>query len=676
MDALSTRRFASWWITWEDLNWPDDDTLDGIRRRADAMAKSGVTSAIIFGTHFRWDWLPFFTWLHDYIATVTEECHKRGIEVFDHHSINLVHRYNTRDEMLHVMRDSGPHLPFSPSFEAAADWTYKGKKLNDWRMIDVVTREPVYYPQYTAEGFCYRNPEFTEAYFDYIKEMVATTGVDGLSADDSVHYMQYRTCACPSCRAEFKRRTGMELPPVEDGSFWGNFDNPAWNEWIDMRHQSSGDFHKKLRAVLPEKFTLVSCGARTAQPQCNAMGSDVREFLRGCDYGNVEMAGNIPPYKNDPKTINHSLLDNLVSASHHMAAGREVGKRCFGTVYAHTPETAEIAWAMNKITGADAWISELKGRLGLPRHILKTLPDEADIVGKPFLFEKEHPDLFGGDTIPQSAVYFSYETRNHTRFGGMVTGYYRDYVAINERLCKDGFSTHTIFDFPQDAKTYPVVFLPDAIRMNAQEKNALRRYLRAGGHVIAAGPTGFDGCEHHFTLENRADLLHEAFQTIGTGYAPWQKVELPPSEDENRWSEPETGLHYNPLRFSDETVLTAAIEMAKKWMHEMPVCVESSKGYLITTFQNGEAYNIHMLAEEYDTDIDHKLDEMRFHRSRVNIINRVEPIGISRDLIVRAEKKPTVYTPFCETAASVTREGERWHIVLPEKCAYAILRIV
>ncbi len=673
MDAKSARRFISWWITWEDLNWPDDDTLDAIRKRADAVQASGATTVIIFGTHFRWDWLPYFTWLHDYIATVTEECHKRGIEVFDHHSINLVHRYHTRDEMIHVMRDSGPHLPFSPSFEAAADWTYKGKKLNDWRMIDVVTGEAAYYPQYTAEGFCYRNEEFVEAYLDYAKDLVASTGIDGLSADDSVHYLQYRTCGCPACRRALKERTGLDLPPVEDASFWGNFDNPAWNEWIELRHESTGNFHARLRAVLPEKFTLVSCGARTAQPQCNAMGSDVRRFLRGCDYANVEMAGNIPPYAKDSKTINHSVLDNLVSSSHHMAAGREAGKRCFGTVYAHTPETAEIAWAMNKITGADAWISELKGRLGLPRHILKTLPDEAEIVKKPFGFEKEHPDLFQGDTIAQAAVYFSYESRDHTRFGGMVSGYYRDYVSVNERLYREGISFHTVFDFPKNAQACPVVFLPSALRMNAKEQAALRDYLHSGGHVIAAGPTDFPDCQSHFVLENSVDLLHESFQTIGTGYAPWQKKELPPSEDADRWYEPISGLHYNPLRFSDESVLTAAIRMAKAWMKPMPICVDFAEGYLLATFQNGENFNVHMLASEYDTDIDHALDEMRFHRSRVNIITRAEPIRISRDVWVDAEKEPTVYTPFCSETASVARENGKWHIVLPGKCAYAIL---
>ena len=31
-------RYVSWWLKWEDLNWPNADNLDRIRRRADLIA--------------------------------------------------------------------------------------------------------------------------------------------------------------------------------------------------------------------------------------------------------------------------------------------------------------------------------------------------------------------------------------------------------------------------------------------------------------------------------------------------------------------------------------------------------------------------------------------------------------------------------------------------------------
>ena len=89
-----SHRIATWWYHLPDLQWPDPDNRDKVRRRAAAYAEANVSAAMLFGAHFRWDWLPFFPLLHDYIATVAEELHSYGIKLYDHHSVNLVHRYD------------------------------------------------------------------------------------------------------------------------------------------------------------------------------------------------------------------------------------------------------------------------------------------------------------------------------------------------------------------------------------------------------------------------------------------------------------------------------------------------------------------------------------------------------------------------------------------------------
>lgn len=58
--------------------------MDRIRRRADEMPEAAVSTATVFGAHFRWDFLPYWEILHDYMATVAEELHKRGIQFWDH----------------------------------------------------------------------------------------------------------------------------------------------------------------------------------------------------------------------------------------------------------------------------------------------------------------------------------------------------------------------------------------------------------------------------------------------------------------------------------------------------------------------------------------------------------------------------------------------------------------
>ena len=105
----------------------------------------------------------------------------------------------------------------------------------------------------------------------------------------------------------------------------------------------------------------------------------------------------------------------------------------------------------------------------------------------------------------------------------------------------------------------------------------------------------------------------------------------------------------------------------------MPIEITSSEGYLITVFEDDAGITVHLLAEDYDTDIDHELDEMRFHRSRVNYVNKVEPIGVSRTVRLRATVAPTVYTPFREAETEIRRDGDETVLTLPEGTAYAIL---
>ena len=680
--AITTpKRIASWWLRWQDLNWPNPDNLDRIKERAEAMAKANITTAMLFGTHFRWDYLPYFTLLHDYLATVSEELKAVGVELWDHHSVNLIHRYDTREEMRHVMLHSGPHLPFSPSREAAATWEYKGHRLNDWRALDVKTGKPLYYPQYAAEGFCYRNPAFIEAYCDYVKQLVRDTGITGLSADDPVHYMHYNSCACPYCRAELKRRSGIDLPPVNDTSFWGNWDNPAWRHWLDLRFDASADFFKAVAAVLPPDCRLTTCGGNSASPSANAKASDARASLAGCNYANLEMTGNTPPYKGDPLTWNHKISTRLINASHHQAAAREKGYRCFATGFGFTEDTANIVWAVNKLLDSDCWFSTLKDRLGLPTKILNTLPDEWDIIGRAFGFENEHSDLFSGSHVAQLGVYFSYETRVHTFFGSVEKGYYRDFNQTLHALFSAGISPHTIFDFPQNAEAYPLILIPSPAAMTEDEKHALAAYTENGGIALVYGPADIEGCTNRYTLpsapvlQNPAEFFSDAPDGIHHTSAPWMiQTEFDEIDGSFEWSEIRPRLYYHPQRISSGRITDSLMSFVRQYAKPMPIGVTDARGYLITFFEDEQSCTVRMLAEDYDTDIDHTLDEMRFHRSRVNYINYVKPIGVTQTLRLRAQTIPAVYTPFNQEPAEISLKDGICTVTLPEPTSFLILR--
>lgn len=676
---MERKRLTNWWIHWEDLHWPNPDSMEFIKRKAEKYAEANITSAVIYGCHFRWDYMPNFILLHDYLATVAEELGQYGIELIDHHSVNLIHRYSSVEEMRRVMQHSGPHIPYSPSREAAATWEYKGKRLNNWRMIDVKTGEPLQFPQYASEGFCHRNPEFKEAYYDYAKNLIKDTGIKGLMADDAMNYRSFHACGCRYCRQELKNRAGIDLPAADDTSFWGNWDNPAWKHWIDLRYDATADFYRGLREVVPEGFNLMACGASSAGAGAVDHSSDARDFLQGNNYVNLEFAGNTPPYVPDKVTANPPVTERLISAAHHMGAAREKGSvGCYGSGYGFTEQVANIIWAVNRTLGADCHFSTLKRRLGLPNKILRTLPEEEDVIKTAFTFEKDHPQLFDGNMAGQVAIYFSTETQRHTCFGSMHQGYSKDYSATLKMLFLAGISNHTIFKFPTDATTYPLVLVPSPWSMTAQEIAALKAYAEAGGRVVITGPSAFPGCNHRWQIPNKPGVEPEKFfnsirDGVWTKAADWTLERLPESDDEDAWMAPFKNVVYHPFRTSSRKLNDAIIDYCRKFGGQMPVQVADGGGYYITMFESDRGITVHFLATDYDTDIDHELDEMRYHRSRVNYINKADPINVNRKLELKSQGVPKVYTPFNTEDAEVQATEDGCTVILPEKCAYAVV---
>jgi len=672
-----SHRIATWWMHWRDLNWPDQDNYESIKRRAEGFAKADVSAAMFFGAHFRWDFMPFFPILHDYIATVAEELHKYNIKLFDHHSVNLVHRYSTREEMRHVMQHSLPHLPFSPTREAAASWEYNGTKLNDWRMIDVKTNKPLFFPQHTADGFCHRNPDFKAAYQAYAKYLISETGIDGLSADDAMYFMHFNACGCPHCRAELKKRAGIDLPPVDDTSFWGNWDNPDWLKWIDLRFDASGEFYEDLRKVLPDNFVLTGCGSSSANAKCTMSSADARTYLRGWNYVNMEMSGNMPPYKHDPLTSNVPIANRIVNSSHHQAAAREKDVRAFCTGFAHSTESANHVWAVCKMLGADAWIGTLKTRLGLPWSITDTLPNEQDIVGNAFGFEKNHPELFEGEFVGQVGVFFSYETRNHTLYGTLSKGYSADYAKTLKTLFRNGLCPHTIFTIPENTEKYPIIILSGAARMTDKEISDVKKYLSSGGKIVVMGATPLFG-DDVWKLKNRVDIPNERFFTsvpdgIHVELPKWMtSIVIDTPDVSNEWQEPEEGIFYNPCRL-DKSNEERLVALCREYGNKMPIKVTEAKGYLSTTLENKDRTVIQFIAEDFDVDIDHKLDSIRNHRTRVNLLTKIAPIGIDGVIRLESSVLPQVYTPFCDGESKIELDNGICTVTLPDKCSYAIL---
>ncbi len=473
-------RAISWWLNWNDMMWPDQAIVDKIRRRADQAAAADVNCAMIFGMHFRWDHMPLWDRLHDLLAYTVEELHSRKIVVFDHHSSVLVHRPRNRADAWDIYRRNRHHVPFYPSIETAATWTFEGQPINEWRMIDVETGQAAYLPKYTAEQFCMNNPNFRHAYQTYVRKLVRETGIDGLMSDDNVHYAGWRTCACRWCKERFSRDFGHVLPEVSDKSFWGNRESEAFRDWIEMRFQDSGNFLGIVQDALHEGFPMLSCCSTSDYAAAPSSGVTYQEFIKHTNIVMLEMGGNTPNLKG---TWNEQMASQLL----HLAIARDNESPCLGLGYGFFPDTGFFVWALNKFLGADTWFSTLPGRLAGPVGEIASLADDPELVTEGFRWEKTYSFLFGTQADADVAVFFSRSTRDY--YGQTDEDYALDYRLTCSELVDGSIDFEVVTTIPK-AGNMPVLVLGCAICLSGDEISSLEAYLRDGGIVLAFGPTG------------------------------------------------------------------------------------------------------------------------------------------------------------------------------------------
>ena len=481
MTPLSRRyRAVSWWLTWEDMTWPNDALMDKVRRRADHCAANAVNCCVIFGTHFRWDWMPLWGRVHDLFHFIGDELHQRQILLFDHHSSVLTHRPRNREEALNIWRRNRHHVPFYPSLETAATWQFNGSYLNDWRMIDVETGEPEYVSGYNAEQFCMNNPAFRDSYTLYVKQLLRETAIDGLMSDDGIFYAGWRVCACKYCRERFQKAYGHRVPPVSDTSFWGNRKNQAFLDWIDMRFQTSGDFLVNTQKALPAGFPLLTCCSSSDAYTMPAMGMSYQDFIRGSNLIMLEMTGTTP-------SANGTWGERIPSQLLHLGIARDYHVPCLGLGYGFFPDTAIMVWALNKFLGSDAWFSTLKGRLNAPQAEVDALADDSELVGEGYRWERDHPQLFTGEVDTETSVFFSRSTRDH--YSQCAEDYVGDYYASCLELLRAGISYDVVTGIPEPGRRRQLI-LSSVACLSAGERGLLGKFIEGGGTVIATGPSG------------------------------------------------------------------------------------------------------------------------------------------------------------------------------------------
>jgi hypothetical protein len=386
------RRMASWWAKLEDIQCPQREIVGKIERRAAGFAEAGIDTAIMFGFHLRFDFSNYFGSLHRYLAMVSEELHSHGIKFMDHYSCNVIARPRGEEELRKMHRAQRHHVLLHPDPIAAAHAQYAGHRFHDLCEVDIRDGSRGYSWAYQGELFCHNNPAFLDMHRRYLERLRAEVPVDGIEVDDMCDYGGLVTCACQHCRDRFLADYGRVLPPVDDRDFWGdtsaptaqwgNYENPAFREWIKMRSDSVADHVRMIKATIGD-IPLMTCCSNTGPRALNTIGLNLEKISTHLDLLMLENCGL------SIETIDWVRMD--AEGLQQMEIADKMGRApAIALSYTIYDDGGYLGWCLARFWGVSNWSSTLLQRL-------EEDPTDArechEIVGPYNNWERRHNDL-------------------------------------------------------------------------------------------------------------------------------------------------------------------------------------------------------------------------------------------------------------------------------------------
>lgn len=422
---------------------------------AEAFTRSGITAVLIGGGrhHYLHDDLPYLDDYAETAARVVEACRKRGIVVAEHHSVVLT----TREDYAR---------------EHAA-----------WIQRDFESGEPSVWPEYQTWAFCPNNPEFREHYWKIASGLTRRIGADALMSDDTVFH---HGCSCAACARRWREETGGDIHEAYRQSRTPG--SEAWRQWHAVRRKWFTDFRRWLlerqRAELPGTICLALSG--------NPLSPWGGQTHGGAAEGSLDTADIAVWEVYNPADF-YSWRRLSVEAAVMAEAARVRGVTALLLPYADTaqsrdvfdPEEEVFAWGLGQAHGLP---------FALGRVFLTGLTPE-DAPRGYFLFERDRLSRWlEGGTGPQAevAVLFSRASRD------LDTAWEASHVApaigwaqsLQDALVPWRAITEDTLDrdVPEGVR---LVIAPNVFALSDAHLDALERFVRSGGILLATSRTAF-----------------------------------------------------------------------------------------------------------------------------------------------------------------------------------------
>ncbi len=489
-------RTASWWCNIEDLLWPQKKITDKIKYRAEAFANAGIDTVLNFGFHIRFDFSNYFGQLHGYYANVCEELHKYDIKFMDHYSCNHVERPRGEEEFRKLHNGQRHHILLFHDPVAAEYAQYDGHNFRDLCEIDFRDGSRGYAAQYQLEAFCHNNPGFLEMHRNYLGRLMKEVPMDGIEVDDMCDYAGLTTCNCIHCRERFKREYGNEIPEFGDKTFWGdtsknmfgwgNYENPLFRDWINMKADSVADHVKMIKSVIGGK-PLMTCCSSSGPISLNVIALNLERMSPWLDFFMLENCG-----------INVNSVDWVrmdAEAMHQKDIALKRGNApAMALSYTIYEKGGYLGWSLSRFWGVANWSSTLNQRL--EEDPVDAMEIES-IVGPLNNWEIKNSNLNyrdGTDLVEVRLVNSRYCRENGWRSeDGLeqwdrVTAWTNDLVKNNIGYCF--VRCEELADQAALCKEKTPLILDGIGCVSDKQFNAIKSYLTQGGTIWLALPFG------------------------------------------------------------------------------------------------------------------------------------------------------------------------------------------
>ena len=421
----------SGWVTSNAGNRYHTFTAEAADRRARELAEAGFGAAITSGYHFR---LNFAKRDHDIrriARTIAQACHRHGLKVIEHHDWTI-----------------GYYDAYPLVFEHP-DWLQLDA-------VDMMTRHRI---------FCINNPDFQDAYLNYLRRYQRETDTDAYQLDE-IQWLSAHYCGCRHCRLKYRQDTGTDFPPTEASEFWQEASQRVdYRRWMRWRTACLGQLKARigqaLREIRPDVKLFTYTTTLQSNPGCRSRGSCLEGKGRHDDTFGTE--------------VNSVLFAGYPFVYATMKSRLALGQAYHKSVWVlngQTPWTSYFVWAFGRSCRASLWYHASPIADGPPQNKLLQWPWQMDDAQS-----RSAADL---------AILLSTSTRDLSPEPG---DFYHEYEGWLQSLCLTHNDPQVLLESQLEKQRarwadFQLIVLPNVMALSRAQAELLLDYVRNGGRLL------------------------------------------------------------------------------------------------------------------------------------------------------------------------------------------------